>query len=247
MGPPAVLLLLGAFWKRFTPSAAFWSVLCGMVAMAVFTILELAGIFVIGTYMHLCIVGLGVTLIVAIIVTAVTKPKYYGESGWVRDPASGNRENVSLENIDIEILGLIRDGFTHMVEIVDYMGKDSRITSASVERLDRGGYICRESLTGAGFYALAITEKGEKALPAQSADDQRLHDVHLTSVYLEYLSELRKSESDAMVYMRNKGYNGLQITAINSMLERYGYVAQKGHIRRHYIATEAVSSVVRTH
>jgi len=46
-----------------------------------------------------------------------------------------------------------------------------------------------------------------------------------------------------VAYLREQGCNGLQITAINSMLERYGYVGQKGHLRRHYYATQAVDSI----
>lgn len=243
MGPPAILLVLGAFWKKFSPKAAFWSVLCGMIAMAVFTILELAKVFVIGDYMHLCIVGLGVTLIVGIIVTLFTEPKYFGKKGWVRDPKQGQRENIKLESSDVEILSLIRNGFTHMVEIVDYLGQDSRFVSAGVERLDRGGYIVRSSLSGAGFYELSITEKGEKELPALSLEEQELRKVHLTPAYRQYLLDLKVSEDKGVAYLREQGCNGLQITAINSMLERYGYVGQKGHLRRHYYATQAVDSI----
>ena len=236
MGPPAVLLLLGAFWKRFTPAAAFWSVLTGIIAMAIFTVLDLTGIFVIGQYMHLCIVGLGVTLIVGIVVTFMSRPKYFGENDWARVPTDTNREDVTLGEAEYQVLGLIREGFTHMVEIVDYVGKDSRYVSDSVERLDRGGYICRESLTGAGFYALQITEKGLAKLPALTEEEQKLAKEHLTPLYKEYLETLKRSEAEAMKLLRDRGCNGLQITAINSMLERYGYVSQKGVIRRHYYA-----------
>jgi SSS family solute:Na+ symporter len=35
VGPPlAVAILLGAFWRRFTPTAAFWTILAGIAAMA---------------------------------------------------------------------------------------------------------------------------------------------------------------------------------------------------------------------
>ena len=86
MGPPSILLFLGFFWKRFSATAAFWSVVSGMIIMSVSTVLDLLGIFNLGEYMHVGVAGLLSTLAIALILSLTTKPKYYGESDWKIDP-----------------------------------------------------------------------------------------------------------------------------------------------------------------
>jgi SSS family solute:Na+ symporter len=245
LGPPAVLVLLGVFWKRFTTVAGFWAVLLGMITMATLTATELAGIFSIAPYMHLSMAGLFVTLAVGIIVSLATQPKYYGRSDWDIDPETGKREDVKLEELDMQILELLRKNITTMVEIVDYLNIDSRYASESVERLDRGGYIKREALTGARFYNYKITEKGEKALPEQTQEEKELRKVNLTPMLLTYLKELKKSEDEGLKIFADKNITSLQIVSLNSMLERVGYIKQHGHLRRHYKITQEGIDVVK--
>lgn len=246
LGPPSVLVLLGVFWKRFTPKAGFWAVLCGMIVMAGLTLTELLGIFSIAPYMHLSMAGLAVTLLVALVATFLTEPKYYGKPEWNIDPAKGQREDVTLEELDLKVLGLIRDGLTTMVEVVDYLSLDSRYCAVSLEKLDRGGYIIREGLTGKGFYTFEISEKGNLALPVRSEKEKTLTAVNLTPLLLEYLSQLAKSEDDGITVMQKNNISGLQIASLNAVLERNGYVHQFGHFRRHYrITKEGLNAVAK--
>ena len=93
--PPSVLLLLGMVWKKFNSTGAFWGALCGMVVMAVFELLELTGVFVVGSYIYLATLGLIVSFVAAIIASLFGKPKYFGESDWERVP---NDHNVKISH-----------------------------------------------------------------------------------------------------------------------------------------------------
>ena len=59
--PPAILLCLGFLWPKFNSTGAFWGVICGMLTMVIFTILELTKIFVVGRFIYLAILGFVVT------------------------------------------------------------------------------------------------------------------------------------------------------------------------------------------
>lgn len=238
LGPPSVLVLLGIFWRRFTMAGGFWAVLIGMIVMAVLTLTELLGVFSIAPYMHLSMAGLFVTLAVAIIVSMATEPKYYGKSDWNINPEKGKREDIKLEKADVKILELLRLGLNTMIEIVDYLDMDSRFASLSIERLDRGGYIKRQKLTGAGFYTFEITEKGEKMLPKQSEEEAVLHKAGLTPMLLGYLKEMAKSLKDGLDFLEKNNITALQIVSLNSMLESKGYIKQYGHFRRYYKLTQ---------
>lgn len=238
LGPPAVLLLFGAFWRRFSAKAAFWSVLIGMAAMMVFTILDdLTKIWKISAYMHSGVAGIIVTVIVAVIINLFSKPKYYGEPSWNPDPETGARTDVELNPEELQMLELIRSGMDEMVELVDYVGKDSRFVTVSVERLDQGGYLKRKALTGAGFYSFSITGKGRTVLPEQNQREKELGEAGLTPLTVKYVTAMIQSPASAIRLLEDAGMSSGQIVAVNSALTRKGYVGQKGIMRRYYFAT----------
>lgn len=234
-----LVIFFGIYWKSYNSTAAFWSSLVTMIMLAVFTLLELLGIWSISVYCHASIPGLIVAIILSIILTKTGKPRYYAEKDWNIDPEKGKREDVELNDYDLEVLSVMRDGMSTMVEIVDYMMKDSKFAAASVEKLDRGGYIRRKSLVGADFYTLSITQKGLDALPEQTAEEKALAEVHLTPTYLTYLKKLASSETEALAYLDEQGLGSMKAVSINSVLQRFRYVKQHGEIRRHYMATDA--------
>ena len=53
--------------------------------------------------------------------------------------------------------------YCYQADLTDYMGVDSAKAAASVEKLDQGGLIQREGMTGTKFYTYSITEKGAKS------------------------------------------------------------------------------------
>ncbi|SMC57888.1 sodium:solute symporter family protein [Papillibacter cinnamivorans] len=245
LGPPAVLLVLGVFWRKLTPTAAFYSVLAGMLVMAVLTVLDdITGIWRISQYMHVGIAGLIVTLGLALLLNPFCKSKYYGAPDWNADAKTGRREALKPEPEDVEILKLIASGIDQMVEIVDYSGRDSRFSSRCVERLDRGGYIQREKLSGAGFYSFSITETGKAALPAGTDTERRLEALRLTPFTLNYLERLIASQEEGIKWLTEQGKTAGQIIAINSALFRKGYVGEAGMLRRVYYATKKAKQTV---
>ena len=150
--PPAVLLGLGAIWPRFNSKGALGGALCGMITMAVFTVLQLLGIFDVGRYVYLATLGLVVTFVAAVLFSLMGTPKYYGQ-------------------LELRILEMLRVGHCYMADLTDALGVDSKTSGQAVEKLDQGGYLVRAGLRGSKFYTFSITEKGLSALPALSSQE----------------------------------------------------------------------------
>ena len=55
------------------------------------------------------------SLIVGIIAALTDKPKYYGASGWQIKATKDNREKVKLDDIDIQVLEMIRIGHIYLL------------------------------------------------------------------------------------------------------------------------------------
>ena len=72
--PTAVILILGHYYNRITSKAAFWGVAIGVVA----TIFWYFAPGNLAQYAHAMWVAFFVTLIVTLVVTFTSKPKYYG-------------------------------------------------------------------------------------------------------------------------------------------------------------------------
>lgn len=69
--PTAVTLLVGYFWKRVTVTAAFWGELLGLIITMGWYVLGLS------RYAHPMWIGFIATLVIILVVTLFTKPKYY--------------------------------------------------------------------------------------------------------------------------------------------------------------------------
>ncbi|KKM11528.1 sodium:solute symporter [Clostridiales bacterium PH28_bin88] len=238
LGPPAVLVMLGIVWRRFTAMGAWWGILIGMGTMAVLTLLELMKIYSISTIMHVGVAGLFATLIPAVLVSLVTKPKYYGETTWNADPAAGERERVEITDFDHKVLELLRFGHESMAEITDALQVDSRVSNACIERLDRGGYIKRRALWGANFYAIDITEKGIALLPKLSDKEAEMAKDGLKPLYLKVLRLSGKSPEELPQLAKEEGLPSLVVASIISHLVRKGYLVEKGIWRRLIVVTE---------
>ena len=236
--PPSVLLLLGMVWKKFNSTGAFWGALCGMVVMAVFELLELTGVFVVGSYIYLATLGLIVSFVAAIIASLFGKPKYFGASDWELVPNDHNRENITLDATDKEALRLICVGHKYMADITDYMGLDSKVTDAAIEHLDRGGYIQRAGLNMSKLYTFSATDKG-RAVIGLSGNDAKLASVGLTPDYVEFLKLVKTGDAHKQnEWIAAKKIRSMQMAAISSHLTREGYIKEKGLMRRKYEITE---------
>lgn len=237
LGPPAVLVMLGIVWRRFTAAGAWWGILIGMSTMAVLTLLELMKIYSISMIMHVGVAGLFATLIPAILVSLVTRPKYYGEMSWNLDPSAGGREEVEITDFDRKVLDVLRFGHESMAEITDALQVDSRVSNASIEKLDRGGYVKRRALWGANFYTFEITDKAMALLPQLSDQQAKMAQDGLKPLYLKVLRLSGTSPEELPQLAREEGLPSLVVTSIISHLVRKGYLTEKGIWRRLVVTT----------
>jgi len=247
LGPPSLLVLLGIIWRRFTAPAALWSAIISMATMFILTLLELMKVFVISQYAHVGIAGFIAAIIPAVIITYVTKPKYYGNPTWERVPSDTNREAITLQKEEIEVLILIQSGYETTSELLDVLGLDAGALAPYIERLDRGGYIIRQSMTGSGFYTFNISARGYAALPELSAEEKSLFEDNLS---LDSLRIMRVSAKDAALLPQIIGsgeYTSLKISAILSKLIRNGYLKEGGFFKRTVTLTDTGNKVMNKH
>ena len=237
--PPAVLLLLGAMWPRFNSKGAFFGVLAGMIVMVTLTITELTGVFVIGQWTHMAIVGFLVSLVVGILATFSAPPKYFGEPSWEVKPSSSNRIDVSLDEFDYKVLDLIRNGHQYMADITDGLAVDSNVSSTSIDKLDQGGYIERAGLTGSKFFTFSITDKGLAALPELSGVEKDMAEDYINPKYLDFINTALSNPEALANFARNNSMGSLQMSSMISHLTRRGYIDEKGIFKRKVLVTSA--------
>lgn len=243
--PPAILLGLGAIWPRFNSRGAVCGAVAGMVTMAVFTILgDVFKIFTINSYVYLATLGFLVTLVVAVLASLTGKPKYYGEAGWDVVPTATNREDVKLDNMDKQVLEMIRLGHCYMADITDALGVDSKTSSAAVENLDRGGYIARAGLRGSKFYTFSITEKGIAALPALPGKEAEMAEECLCPLYVELLAIVAKNPEKQADFLKKNNIKSMKMSSICSHLTRQGYIIEGGLFKRKLRITAKGSTAV---
>lgn len=242
--PPAVLLLLGALWPRFNSRGAFWGVLSGMITMIALTVTELTGIFVIGNWTHMAIVGFLVSLVVGIIAALTASPKYYGVAEWNIKANESNRKNIKLDPFDLKVLEMIRIGHQYLADITDGLKVDSKISNESIERLDQGGYIERAGLVGSKFFTFNITEKGESILPKLNENEERMMKEYLTPKYVDFLEIVLKDPDKAGKFAKDHDMGSLQMSSMISHLARRGYILEKGMFKRKVEITEKGKSIV---
>lgn len=243
--PPAVLLGLGAIWPRFNSKGALGGALCGMITMAVFTVLQLLGIFDVGRYVYLATLGLVVTFVAAVLFSLMGTPKYYGQKGWERVPTASNRTTVSLGQLELRILEMLRVGHCYMADLTDALGVDSKTSGQAVENLDQGGYLVRAGLRGSKFYTFSITEKGLSALPALSSQEANMAKDGLTPMYLQLLQIVQNSPEKQAEFVQKNHIKSMHMAAISSHLTRRGYLVEKGIFKRKLAITAKGAAVLK--
>ena len=236
--PPAVLLCFGAIWPKFNSNGALWGVLAGMVSMAVLTLTELLGIFSVGKWTHLAIIGFAVTVIVGMITNGSKSSKYYAQSDWKIKVNEGKREKVTLDKSDIQVLELIRNGHIYMADITDALGVDSKTSNASIEKLDRGGYIERAGLIGSKFYEFYITEKANSVLSPLSGQELSMNRDGLNASYVGLLKVANEAPQSVNKYVKDQKWKSLKISSVTSHLTRQGYIIEKGLFKRKIVVTQ---------
>lgn len=229
LGPPSVLVLLGIWWRRTTRQGAFVGAIAGIGVTGLFTLLELTQVFVIGTYTHVGVVGLVVTLVCTILVSLMTTPKYYGDKNWQLEGAP-DASAMSVSNEEREVLSLIYAGYNTMAEITDILGKDSTESNQLIESLDQKRLIRREAYVGPGFYTFRIGAEGARlveSVPVIQGARGMMNKEDL--VILQKVGQGSESLYD---YIRQHGLDSLKVSVIVAKLIRQGYVSESGLWRR---------------
>lgn len=232
LGPPAVLVMLGILWRRFSATGAWWGILIGMGTMAVLTLTELLKIYSITPTMHVGVAGFIATIVPAVLISLLTKPRYFGETNWNIDPEAGSREEVKLTDFDLQVLDMLRFGHESMAEITDALQVDSRYSNESIERLDRGGYLKRRSGWGADFYAFDITKKGLSILHQLSENETEMAKDGLKPLYIKVLKLSGNSPEELPLFAKEEGLPSLVVASAISHLARKGYLRERGVWRR---------------
>ncbi|MGF6905593.1 sodium:solute symporter family protein [Fusobacterium sp. PH5-44] len=245
--PPAILLCLGAIWPKFNSKGAFLGVVCGMIVMVIFTILDLTKIFSIGQFIYLAILGFLVTAVVGIVVTILSPrdSKYYGQDNWEIIPNNNNREKIVLDEFDMNVLSLIRVGHKYMADITDGLKVDSKISTESIEKLDRGGYIRRLGKTGSNFYTFELCERGYEVLPKLNDIANEMEKDYLNNHYLEFLKAINISSKELSAEIKRKNYTSLQVSSIVSHLFRRGYILENGLYKRRLSLTSTGEKIIK--
>ena len=243
--PPAILLMLGALWPRFNNTGAFIGALAGMISMCLFTLLgTVLKVFVIDKWIYLATAGFIITLVFALIGSCFGKPKYYGKKGWERVPTATNRIDVKLDDMDRQVLELLRIGHSYQADITDYLGVDSSKAAASIEKLDQGGYLMREGLIATKFYTYSITEKGLAALPALSGTEAEMAKDFVSPMYVELLQLVKNDPEKQAEFVKKNGIRSMQMAAISSHLTRRGYIVEGGLFKRKLHITDKGAAIV---
>ena len=236
--PPAVLLLLGAFWPRFNAKGAYWGVLSGMVTMVALTVLELTKTFVIGQWTHMAIVGFLVSLIVGVCASLTAPASYYGKTDWDIKAGKNNRVNVKLDEFDLKVLTMIRNGHQYLADISDGLSVDAKVSNLSIEKLDQGGYIERAGLKGSKFFTVNITEKSNEVLPKLNEVEGRLMEDYLNSKYLKFIEMAKNNPEKIGLFAKEFKMGSLQMSSMISHLTRRGYIKEKGMFKRQVEITD---------
>ncbi len=243
--PPAVLLLLGAFWPRFNSKGAYWGALSGMLTMVALTVLELTKIFNIGQWTHMAIVGFMVSMIVGVIVALMAPASYYGESGWNVKAEKGGRINVKLNEFDLKVLEMIRTGHQYLADINDGLSVDSKLSGLSIEKLDKGGYIERAGLRGSKFFTFTATDKADEVLPKLNDIESKLLADYLNPKYIKFIEVSKNNAQKIGSFAKEYGMGSLQMSSMISHLTRRGYIKEKGMFRRKVEITEKGNSILK--
>lgn len=247
MVPVAILVFVGSFWNGLNATGAKWGCACGMIVMVIVTVLgTVLQVFYIDNYIYTASLGFFVTLVVTVIVSLCSKPSYYAAKGWERVPNDHNRENITLDETDKKVIDLIRKGYVTLAEITDSLGNgaDSSVSTPIIEKLDKGGYIIRDSLTGKGFYKYELSAKGLEVANANLNEQEiALADKKLNVVAVDVLRALASEPEKVNETFKAHNVDGMQIAAISYRLNEEGYIAEKGIFRRKLEITEKGRSV----
>ena len=219
LGPPALLIVLGIVWRRFTATAALWSTVLGIAVMGVLTVLQLTGVFAIDRYVHVGLVGFAVSLSAALVITPLSRPR-------AREPGSDHARDTRRKT---DVVHCIAAGYRTLAEITDMLGIDAADAHATVEALEGAGVVLRERSRGRGFYTFSLSPGsgpvGEDSVAPIRDEERRV---------LKAVARMRLRDLAG-----GKHVPSLRLSAVVARLVREGYCRETGFWRRRLAVTPA--------
>jgi SSS family solute:Na+ symporter len=186
-----------------------------------------------------------VSLIVGVIASLTESPNYYGKSNWDIKANKNNRVNVKLDEFDLKVLAMIRNGHQYLADISDGLSVDAKISNLSIEKLDQGGYIERAGLKGSKFFTFNTTEKANEVLPKLNETESKLLEDYLNSKYLKFIEMAKNNPEKIGLFAKEFNMGSLQMSSMISHLTRRGYIKEKGMFKRQVEITDKGSSILQ--
>ncbi len=238
LGPSAVAFIFGSRWRRTTSTATFGSVLISLITILVIETLRQTKTWI--PPWHSGIYGLFLSVPLIVILSLVTKPKYYGRSEWTAEPSAQELQAPipSLSDQELKVLDLIRKDYGIMLELVDFFGKDSNYLNPIIEKLDHERLLKRKALSGPGFYQFELTPKGGSALTPPAPEEKLMIERHLSVTKIRILRALQDGVPVAQLQEKLEIPRAEAGAALSGLLRRK-YVGVTGIFRPEYHLTPA--------
>ncbi len=228
IGISSTLVSLAAFWPRMTSTAAFTAAITGLIATSVwgFTPALVA-------IAHQVWIAVGVSLVVAVVISLVTKPKYYAIAKQYKPEAANYLNDRELHPKEIGILNAIAIGANRFSDFIDTTQLDGQLVNAYVETMERHGCIIREGFFGAKFYTFMLTELGRKKLHETIPDQQEILEQGMDNRGLQALQAASKQDKFVTEDIAlSLGMAPLDVVPVLTGLHRQGYLTDSGLFRR---------------
>lgn len=239
LGAPSVLVFLGMWWKRTTKTGAFYGAILGMFVTALFTILEITGIYDIGEITHIGVLGLVVTVLATVIISLLSESNYYSKEDWHKQSETFS----SLTEEEVRTLNYIAEGYQTMAEITDLFSVDSSKTNAIIESLDKKRLITRKKYAGPGFYTFSLTEIGYNHVTVDVNQSTDLTN-YVTKEEKTLLYYLNIGPDALQQYIHDNQIESLKVSVLLSKLIRQGYLKEAGFWKREVILTSAAKNIL---
>lgn len=241
LAPSAILVILGMYWKRVTATGAFVGGLGGILFLTIWTILDLTKFYPMTTkFGHMVIPGVVISFLLTVIVSLLTKPKYFGEFEGA--------EKIKLIEEDIKVLDCVRKGYNTMAEITDILDVDSSISSRIIEKLESGSYIKRVGGSGLDFYTFTLTEKSKEVLPPLSPEEEKLAEDKLDMASIKILNHINTYPNlVANELVKITGLNQMANSVVVASLIRRKLLKERGMWRRIVKITEEGKRILKRH
>ncbi len=222
LGPAAFIFFIGHRWEFITSAGAFWGTLAGILAMLVYEALNLAGVDLGST--HTVIIGSTVTLPIVFGVSLVTRPQPTPDLDSERTPARLCREQE-------QILVLIQNGYTTMVELSDYTGLTASGCYQHIQGLIRAGLVQRLGNAGLASFTFEPAAGAGAYSESGSAITALTKTMALTGTKSDGTSVLKGLEDSPKSLPELSSVTDLppsRLSVIVNRLDRLGYIRTAG-------------------